>query len=179
MKKLFSVLAALAMLLVSSLSFADIGVRVNGVNYGSATDINLVCGAGTNQQVITQGSVFNINCSPNLATTGSANGGAVSMVTSDLAVPTSYAFVRKAIAALAAGSFTAGTLANGIPGQMLTFFITTVGASGTFTITPTTSTGFTSIQFSTAKQEAIFLYVNDTVGWILSGTTGSPTVNIP
>lgn len=168
---------ALVMLVISGPAFASVGIKVNGIDYGAATDINLGCGAGVGTQITGDGSAFNLMCSPNMAQAGLANGGAVSMVTSDLAVPVTYAFVRKAIPALAAGAFTQGTLANGIPGQILTFFITTVGASGTFTITPVTKTGFASVTFTAAKDTAVFIYINDTVGWILGPTSGSVTRN--
>lgn len=176
MRKIFSLLAILVLLLSSSNSFASVGVRLNGTTVGAATDLNFVCGSGTNGSITADGAIYNVNCSSTLQTTGVANGGAVSMATSDLAVPTSYAFVRKAIAALAAGSFSAGTLANGIPGQVLTVFVTTVGASGTYTITPVTKTGVASVTLTAANDEVIFLYVNDTVGWVLLSYDGSVTV---
>lgn len=179
MRKLFSLLAIAALLLSSTLSFASVGVRLNGTAVGSATDLNFVCGTGTNSSVTADGSIYNINCSSSLASTGVANGGAVSMATSDTAVPLAYSYIRKAINLAAGGVAQTGTLANGIPGEVKTIFITTVGASGVWTLTPTTATGFTSIKFTAAKDVASFMYVNDTVGWIILSFTGSITVNIP
>jgi len=179
MKKLFLSLAILAVLLSCSVSFASVGVRLNGSFIGTASDINLVCGSGSNATVTPDGSIYNIGCSSSLAAAGIANGGATSMATSDTVVPTSYAYVRKAINLAAGNVAQTGTLANGIPGQILTMFITTVGASGQFTLTPATATGFTSVKFTAAKDLAVFLYVNDTLGWILLSYDGSITVNIP
>lgn len=176
MRNYFKVLAIFAMLLICSVSYASVGVRLNGAAVGTATDLNFVCGSGTSSIVTQDGSMYNINCSPNLAATGIANGGATSMVTTDSAVPTTYALVRKAIASLASGGTQTGTLANGIPGQLLSFQITSVGASGTFTITPTTSTGWSTLKFTAQNDQVVLLYVSDTIGWILEGVDGSVTI---
>lgn len=111
-----------------------------------------------------------------LLSAGVSHGGAVSMTTADLAVPTAYAYVRKAISS--DSNFSQGTLADGDPGQILVLFITSVSGSGTYTVTPTTKTGFTSIKFTAAKQQATFLFV-DTLGWIILDHAGAPTINIP
>lgn len=108
---------------------------------------------------------------------GVSYGGATSMTSSDLAVPLAYSYVRKAISSDSA--FSLGTLPNGSPGQLLTLFITSVAGSGTFKVTPVTKTGFVSVTFGTAKQQATFLYVDDTTGWIMIAHSGSPTVTIP
>lgn len=177
MKKLFSALAMMVLLLSCSVSFAEVGVRLNGSPMGTATDINFVCGSATNSTITTDGSIYNINCSQYLAATGMANGGAVSMTTADTAVSISYTYTRKNIAALAAGaSFQLGSLANGYAGQLLTIFITEVGSSGTWTLTPTTKTGFISIKFTAANDMAVLLYVNDTVGWVIISYDGSITI---
>lgn len=176
MRKVFSLLAIAVLLLSSTLSFASVGVRNNGTMVGEATDLNFGCGSGTNAVITADGSIYNINCSPNLNTTGVANGGVTSMTTTDSIVPIAYSLVRKTIASLASGGAQTGTLANGYPGQMLSFFITTVGASGTFTLTPATSTGFTNLKFTAANDQAVLLYVNDTIGWILIGADGSITI---
>lgn len=178
MRKLFQapifVLMALCLVSCAVPSFASVGVKVNGVSYGTATDLNFGCGSGNSTVVSADNSTFNIQCSPNLATAGIGNSGAVSMTTSDSVVPVGYAFVRKAISNLGA---TTGTLANGIPGQIISLFITSVVGSGTWTLTPATATGFTSLKFTAAKDQAILLYVNDTVGWISLGVDGSVTIN--
>lgn len=177
MKKMFSLLAIAGLLLSSTVSFASVGIRNNGTMIGTATDLNFGCGSGTNAVITADGSIYNINCSPNLNTTGVANGGAVSMTTLDSAVSIAYSYTRKAIASLASGGTQTGTLANGYPGQMMTILITTVGSSGTWTLTPTTSTGWASLKFTAAKDLAVLLYVNDTVGWVVASYDGSITFN--
>lgn len=175
MKKLFSSIALIAIMLFCSVSFASVGVNLNGSPLGAATDVNVVCGSGTLSTPL-QGSLLNLSCSPNLATSGIANGGATSMATSDTAVPTSYAFVRAASANDPA--FVNKTLANGIPGQVLTFFLASKGSQN-LTITPATATGITSVTLTAAKAEVVFMYINDTIGWILSMYSANVTVNIP
>lgn len=176
MRKLFSVLTLIIFILSCTLSFASVGVRLNGTMVGTATDINLVCGSGTNAVVTNDGSIYNLNCSPNLASVGIANGGATSMTTLDSVVPIAYSYVRKSISSLALGSPQTGTLANGYPGQLLTIQISQVFSGGTFTLTPTTTTGFVSVKFTAAKDEVILLYVNDTIGWIILSYDGSITI---
>lgn len=174
MKKLFSLSLLLILLLFCSSSFASVGIRLNGAMIGTATDLNLVCGSGTNSVVTVDGSIYNVGCSPSLSMDGTANGGYTSLATVDTGIPVTYAYVRKSISS--AGT-TSDTLANGIPGQLMTIAIDTV-ASGTWKVTPTTATDFASITFSTAGQRAVFLYLNDTNGWFLIAVYGStlPTV---
>ena len=93
-----------------------------------------------------------------------------------LVVPVGYSFVRKSIAADAA--FTAGTLADGVPGQLLTVFISADLGSETFVITPATSTTFTTASFDSALDTATFLWADDTSGWCVVANT-SVTVAIP
>jgi len=78
---------------------------------------------------------------------GAATGGYTSMTTSDTAVSVSYSYTKKAIATDPA--FQTGTLADGSKGKLLTIEITEVETAGdTWTLTPTTSTGFSSIVLS-------------------------------
>jgi hypothetical protein len=93
--------------------------------------------------------------------------GATSITSSTTAIPLSYGFVRKGITDNT--GYTTGTLANGTPGQMLTILISAdEGAgSGTFTLTPTTTTGFTSIYFNAVYDQVTLLYVDDSAGWII------------
>lgn len=182
MKKLFSVLAMLGLLLSCSVSFASVGVNLNGSPNGAATDVNIVCGTGTNSTPL-QGSVLNLNCSPNMAESGIANGGATSQVSSTAALVTSYGYVRKVITSNSDSAFTAGTLANGIPGQVLTVFVAGISPSGAttggnYTITPTTSTGFTSIRLTAVKDFVTLLYLDDTNGWAITNYGGTVTITL-
>jgi len=184
MKKFILILAAALML--ASPSFASVGVRVNGNPYPAANDVNLVCGAGANSSPVSNGTV-SLTCSPNLATSGIANGGATSIASTVTAVPTSFAYVRKVIDSDGNAAFTAGTLANGIPGQILTIYgagLSPSGATtgGNFTITPTTSTGFKSVKLSAVGDVVSFLYLDDNFGWTIisydPGASNSITVTL-
>ena len=167
MKKLLLVLALLAL---TAPAFASVGVRVNGSMVGIATDINIGCGTGTNSAVSSDGGIFNILCSPNLVSIGLMNSGYVSLATVDTGIPVSYSYVRKAISNVGTAT---DSLPNGTPGQILVLDITTVAGSGTWTVTPVTKTGFTSLVFNAALQKAELLYVSDTLGWILIGPGAS------
>lgn len=173
MKKLFSLLTAVVLLLACSPSFASVGVRLNGVMVGTATDININCGTpGANSVLSPDGSLYNINCSPNLISAGLGNLGYVSQASSAATILIGYSFIRKVIDSDGNALFTAGILPNGYPGQILTIYgagLSPSGATtgGNFTITPATSTGFKSIEMSAVNDVVTFEYLNDTLGWIL------------
>ena len=107
---------------------------------------------------------------------GLASGGGTSMTTSQ-ATPASvaYNYIRKAIGT--DPNFANGTLANGERGQLLTIQITEVETGGTWTLTPTTSTGFTSLIFESVGDIVTLLYVNDTIGWVLTNKGSVQTVD--
>lgn len=96
---------------------------------------------------------------------GLASGGATTMTTTDTEISTSYSLVDKEISS--DPNFQSGTLPDGKPGQLLTMRITSIDGDGTFTLTPDTATGFTSLVFEAVDDMVTLLYVDDTVGWIL------------
>lgn len=155
-------------------AFAAVGIKVDGVSAGDATTLNLKTHGGT---VLNDGSDWTVpTIGANMIAAGVANGGATSMTTSTLAVPIGYGYIRKAISSDPA--FSAGTMANGTPGQLLTLHITERQGSGTFVLTPTTKTGFASITFDAVGEIATFWYVDDTTGWVLFGNTNA-TITLP
>ena len=96
----------------------------------------------------------------------------VEVAADTLAIPVTHAIVKKATGADAE----ALTLANGSPGQILVIHLVTDG-NGDGTLTPATATGWATIVFADVKDQAVLFYVDDTVGWIilgLSGTGGPP-----
>jgi len=95
-------------------------------------------------------------------------GGTVSVDADVLAIPVTHSFVSKVTGADAE----ALTLANGKPGQVLTISLTTDGG-GTGTLTPTTKTGFATIVLADVKDTVTLLYIDDTIGWIFVGGTGT------
>ena len=93
-----------------------------------------------------------------------------------LVIPVTHAYVIKETG----GDAEALTLADGKPSQILVINLTTDGG-GAGTLTPATSTGWATIVFDDAGDQAVLLYVDDTIGWIilgLSGTAGPPAMTV-
>jgi len=91
-----------------------------------------------------------------------------------LAIPVTHGYVAKTTGADAE----ALTLADGIPGQILVIHLVTDGG-GTGTLTPATSTGWSTIAFADAGDQAVLLFVDSIIGWIILSTfglTAQPTV---
>jgi hypothetical protein len=82
-----------------------------------------------------------------------------------LAIPVTQPFVSKTT-----GGAEALTLANGVPGQVLTIHLAVRVGDGT--LTPALATGWATMIFTAAGDTATFLYVNGTMGWIVLGTAG-------
>lgn len=93
--------------------------------------------------------------------------GTVASAADELAIPVTHACVTKTTGADAE----ALTLADGVPGQVLTIILT-VDGGGTGTLTPATKTGYTTIAFADAGDVATLMFVDSTVGWIILGTAG-------
>ena len=89
-------------------------------------------------------------------------------IADSLAIPVTHLYVAKTTGADAE----ALTLANGYPGQILIINLTTDGG-GTGTLTPATATGFSTIAFADALDQAVLLYVDDIIGWIIVGASGA------
>jgi len=85
-----------------------------------------------------------------------------------LAIPVTHGYVAKTTGADAE----ALTLADGYPGQILIVNLTTDGG-GDGTLTPATATGWATIVFADALDQATLLYVDDTIGWIIMGAKGA------
>ena len=91
-----------------------------------------------------------------------------------LAIPVTHGYVAKTTGADAE----ALTLADGVPGQKLIINLVTDGG-GTGTLTPATATGFSTIAFADAGDQAVLFFVDSTTGWIILsvfGLTAQPTV---
>lgn len=85
-----------------------------------------------------------------------------------LAIPVTHAYVAKTTG----GDAEALTLADGDPSQVLIVNLTTDGG-GDGTLTPATSTGWATIVFADALDQATLLYVDDTIGWVILGAKGA------
>ncbi len=108
--------------------------------------------------------------SAGLMGTGYINGGATDMPSGITAIPLNYSLVKKTYAN---GVNEVGTLANGLPGQVIKIVIPWAHASGSYKLTPTTKTGFSSITFAERGDQATLLYLDNTNGWIIVGETGT------
>lgn len=189
MKKLFNLLLIAALVLCGSYAYADIGCKVNGdsTKCGPFTNIDFKTQAGGDISTI-NGMTRSIPVlSSTMFATGVANGGATSVASNVAALPVGYAFVRKVVDSDGNAAFTAGTMANGTPGQYITVYVaglspTGATTGGNYTITPTTSTGFTSIKLSAVNDNVTFHYVDNTIGWAIvswaSGASNSITITL-
>jgi len=89
-----------------------------------------------------------------------------------LPIPVTHGIVQKTTGADAE----ALTLANGKADQILVINLTTDGG-GDGTLTPVTATGWATIVFADAGDQAVLMYIDDIIGWIilgLSGKSGAP-----
>lgn len=108
--------------------------------------------------------------SAGLIGTGYTGGGATDMPSGITAIPLNYALIKKTYSN---GTNEAGTLADGIQGQVIKIVITCVNTSGSYKLTPTTKTGFTSITFVEKGDQATLLFLDNTNGWIIMGEIGT------
>ena len=84
-----------------------------------------------------------------------------------LVIPVTHGYVAKTTGADAE----ALTLANGTPGQILVIYLATDGG-GDGTLTPATATGWSTIVFADAGDQAVLYYVDDNAGWRIWSLTG-------
>ena len=84
-----------------------------------------------------------------------------------LVIPVTHAHVSKTTG----GDAEALTLANGVPGQILSILLATDGG-GDGTLTPAAATGWATIVFADAGDQAILFYVDDSAGWRIWSLTG-------
>lgn len=152
--------------LTSTFSNASVGIDLDGVNQGATEHINFIRGGTTAAQ---SGSNFNVPIAADgLIVAGAANGGAVSMLSSTTAIPVSYSYVNMQITT-SDPAFSAKTLADGKPGQILTIHV--YSGSSTTTVTPSRHYGFSSLSFNAVDDSATLLYINDTDGWAVLSVT--------
>lgn len=169
MRKLHALLLAVLLTLAFvSPSFAEVGIKKDGVSSSIATDIDF---KSMGSAISSDGSTLTFN----LALTGVGNAGSASqMASGTLAVPTSYAYVSKFLSATVGA---AGTLADGYPGQILAFSVSDVISSGTFVLTPTTKTGFSTLTFDAVNDSVTLLFVSSTTGWIILASNSVTIAN--
>ena len=157
-------LVILLMLVMVVPAYAAVGAKIVGTFQGAATDVDFGAAGSFDGSTLT-----NYSLGPR------ASSGTSTTVASGTAVipVTGYAVVVKNISEKV-GSV--ATVANGIPGQVLTIVALTLTGSDTLVITPATASGFTTVTLSAAKQSVTLWYVSDTLGWVVVGTVNNPTV---
>lgn len=97
---------------------------------------------------------------------GNKGAGSVAVAGGVLAIPVTHRVVQKTT-----GGAEALTLANGTPGQKLTIIL--VADDGDGTLTPATKTGWATCVFADAKDTLHLEYLDDTLGWIVTGYNGT------
>lgn len=80
-----------------------------------------------------------------------------------------YSVVRKNVGATAETM----SLPNGTKGQTIVFVVTGLVTGGTFTLTPVTSYGWSSITFTAKGNLCQLLYLDDVNGWIPLNVSGA------
>jgi len=96
----------------------------------------------------------------------------VAVAADELVIPVTHAYVAKT----SGDNAEALTLANGKPSQLLVINLV-VDGGGACTLTPATATGWATIVFDDAFDQAVLFYVDDIAGWriwSLTGTGGPP-----
>lgn len=172
MKKFLYSLLILSFLSIPA--FADVGVKVNGSGHTNVTNLDFQTQTGSDLSTQTGLTRKIPVLSSTLFATGVAQGGATSVASTTAAVPVGFAYVRKVIPSNTDALFNAGTLANGTPGQILTIYVAGISPSGAttggnYTITPTTSTGFSAIKVTAINDIVRLAFVDTTVGWVILG----------
>lgn len=153
MKKFLSLaLLVLAIVSFSPLAHADTTGYNNGTALGRGEEINY----GLGLQASKSGEQFTIGLF------GAANG-YVSQVSSTAALPLSNIAVGIPLTKSVGAVY---TLANGTPGQVITFIGFGKSGSDTAVITPATSTGFTTATLGNNGASFVTMYINSTQGWV-------------
>lgn len=151
MRKVHALFLALFLMLVcASPSFAEVGIKKDGVLNNIATDLNF---RNIGNAVTSDGSTLTFN----LLLAGFGNGGSTSMIDTDTAVPTGYSIIYKKLSATVGVPL---TLADGTyQGQILTIRITERTSSGTAVLRPTTpDASYTAINFDGVGDMVVLIW---------------------
>jgi len=165
MKKRILVLSVALILALSSTCFASLGIKLDGGTQQGVKTINLT---GPSALTKTNGALNIPVVDPTLIAAGAANGGAVSMLSSTTAIPTSYSYINMQITT-ADPAFAAKTLADGKKGQILT--IHAYSGAQTTTVTPTTSYGWSAASFNAVDDQLTLIFIDSTDGWAVLSLT--------
>lgn len=92
--------------------------------------------------------------------------GSIAVAGAVLTMPLTHSVIEKTT-----GGAETLVVPDGTPGQELTIILVSDGGDGN--VTPTTKTGFTNIELDDVKDTVTLKYIDDTVGWIVMGATGT------
>ena len=170
MKKLIGLAVVVALLSFVACADASVGYRKDGVYQGAVADINIDGFAEQDGRVMT---IF----------ANGARSGVTDVVTGKVTNMTGDDFLSYGVISFddhGSGIISRQiALADGEPGQILTVQLD--ASTGTFTLYITddgvasgymTKTGWDDVALGTALDSVTFLYVDDTVGWIIIGGYG-------
>lgn len=102
--------------------------------------------------------------------------GSTTVAADDLVIPVTHGVVAKTTGVDAETL----TLADGEVGQLLKIYLA-VDGTGDGTLTPTTKTGFATIVLADAGDQVTLLFVDTTIGWIItevSGVAAPPAITV-
>jgi hypothetical protein len=182
MKKFMLFLMCLAF--ACQTAFAGHGTFEDGAYEGEAGSVN----ASTNLDSSTSGGVQTLTVTNSPVFTGDVTfrstmlavgrvGGASSISSSSTQIGDNllaYSVILKSVGG-GGGVDSTGvgtTLRDGTPGQMITFLIKGLQSGGSWVVTPTTKTGYTSFAMDTKGDMITLLFVDSTVGWIIVSNSG-------
>lgn len=189
MKKFLSLVMIFGLVILSGKAFADYGCKYNGDATKCVAAQNIDFKAATGSDILTTTGLTRAIpvLSSTMFATGVANGGATSIASTVNAIPVGFGFVRIVANSNGDSLFTTKTLVNGKPGQYLTIFVaglspTGATTGGNATITPTTSTGFSSIKLSAVNDVITLHFMDSVTGWTIvtwtPGASNSVTINL-
>lgn len=177
MKKRFIFIIALFLLAVSTPSYAlvnwgesDLYQQLKRVFNNSSANTD------TPSQISGFTATNDVTFRTSLIAAGRVNGASTVASSSTNLLPANlpYVLLRKFVSGGGGLDTTPGTtLQNGTIGQVLVLQIAGLMAGGTWVLTPTTKTGFTSITFDTKGDTVTLLYVDNTIGWIVVANGGA------
>lgn len=188
MKKLISLVALLAFLSVSVFAYAsDNDLAYKGINEletmttSEAGDYTVVYDASQDKvkkmDANSPGAITgDLTFQSTLLATGRTNAASTLASSSTALLPSSlpYVVMLKSVGGAGGLDTTPGTtLIDGTPGQVLVLVIKALMTSGTWKVTPETSTGWTYVTLDTQGDTVSLLYVDDTIGWIITGNSGA------
>lgn len=148
--------------MVASEAMATVGVRVYQAASGKIALTGVLCVGVLRSVAGADGDIVEVDdIKPRVQPNGTNT-----VAGGTLAIP-----VTKAVVAKTTGGVEALTLADGLPGQTLHIYLAADGGDGT--LTPTTKTGFSTIVFADVKDSVTLLFVDSTVGWVITGYAGT------